>query len=74
MKLQRLQHRLKRPNWENENASAYQDLLRETVIPDIEARSIPGLSHVDLMRRELDNEVEFTTVMWFQDLRMEAEI
>ena len=42
--------------------------------PDIEARSIPGLANVDLMRRELDNEVEFATIMWFQDLRIEAEI
>ncbi len=51
-----------------ENAGAYQELLRETVIPGIEARCIPGLAHVDLMRRDIDEEVEFATIMWFEDL------
>ncbi len=51
-----------------QNAGAYEKLLRETIIPGIEARSILGLAHVDLMHRELDDEVEFATIMWFEDL------
>ncbi len=52
----------------NGNASAYEDLLRRTVIPAIEARAIPGFRHIDMMRRDLPNEVEFATIMWFDDL------
>ena len=38
------------------------------MIPGIEARAIPGFSHIDLMKRDLDNEVEFQTLMWFDSL------
>ncbi len=52
-----------------ENAAAYQDLVWRTVIPDmIEARRIEGFRHIDLMRRDLDQEVEFATMMWFDSL------
>ena len=50
------------------NAAAYERLVREQVIPDIEARHIPGFRHIDLMRRDLGDEVEFQTLMWFDDL------
>lgn len=50
------------------NASVYEELLRSTVIPGIEARAIAGFRSIDMMRRELDDEVEFATVMWFDDL------
>jgi hypothetical protein len=48
-----------------ENADAYERIVRGEVIPGIEARSIPGFRHIDLMKRELDEEVEFQTLMWF---------
>lgn len=51
-----------------QNADAYQDLLRGTVIPGIEARNIPGFRHIDMMRRDLRDEVEFATIMWWDDL------
>ncbi len=51
-----------------ENADAYETVVRGEVIPAIEARRIPGFRHIDLMRRELDNEVEFLTAMWFDDV------
>jgi antibiotic biosynthesis monooxygenase (ABM) superfamily enzyme len=38
------------------------------VIPGIEARAIPGFQHIDLMRRDLGDEVEFQTLMWFDSL------
>lgn len=50
------------------NAEAYQDVLRTTVIPGIEARNIAGFRQIDMMRRELEDEVEFATIMWFDDL------
>ena len=48
-----------------ENAATYERIVREEVIPGIEARRIPGFKHIDLMRREADGEVEFQTIMWF---------
>jgi antibiotic biosynthesis monooxygenase (ABM) superfamily enzyme len=52
-----------------ENAGAYEAVVRTQVIPGIEARSIPGFLHIDLMRREGDGEVEYQTLMWFTDLQ-----
>lgn len=34
----------------------------------IEARAIPGFRHIDLMRREAGEEIEFATIMWFDDV------
>ena len=51
-----------------DNAAAYEAIVRGEVIPAIEARHIPGFQHIDLMRRDLGNEVEFQTLMWFDDL------
>ena len=51
-----------------ENADAYERIVRGEVIPGIEARKIAGFRHIDLMRRELGEEVEFQTLMWFDGL------
>jgi hypothetical protein len=52
-----------------EAADAYQALVWRTVIPEmIEARAIPGFRHIDLMRRDLGDEIEFATIMWFDDV------
>ena len=50
-------------------ADAYERVVRGEVIPGIEARRIPGFEHIDLMRRDLGDEVEFQTVMWFDRLQ-----
>jgi hypothetical protein len=51
-----------------ENAGAYERIVRGDVIPGIEARRIPGFRHIDLMMRDLGDEVEFQTLMWFDSL------
>jgi antibiotic biosynthesis monooxygenase (ABM) superfamily enzyme len=51
-----------------ENAGAYEAVVRGQVIPGIEARCIPGFLHIDLLRREAADEVEFITLMWFDRL------
>ena len=51
-----------------ENAEAYQQIVHTSVIPAIEAREIPGFRHIDLMKRDLGDEVEFQTLMWFDSL------
>ena len=51
-----------------ENAKAYEQIVREQVIPGIEARHISGFRHIDLMKRDIGGEIEFQTLMWFDDL------
>jgi len=51
-----------------ENADGYERVVHGEVIPGIEARKIPGFLHIDLMKRELGDEVEFQTLMWFDSL------
>lgn len=46
----------------------YEAVVREQVIPDIEARRIPGCFYIDLLRYELEDQVVFVTLMWFDDL------
>jgi hypothetical protein len=50
------------------NADAYERVVRGHVIPGIEARKIAGFRHIDLMKRESGEEVEFQTCMWFDSL------
>jgi antibiotic biosynthesis monooxygenase (ABM) superfamily enzyme len=51
-----------------ENAAAYEAIVRGEVIPEIEARRIPGFLWIDLMRRPTQDLVEFATIMWFDDI------
>ena len=50
------------------DAPVYEAVVRDQVIPAIEARKIPGFQAIDLMRRDLGAEVEFQTLMRFDDL------
>lgn len=52
-----------------ENAQAYEAIVRGEVIPEIEARRIPGFLAIDLMRRPVEVGVEFATLMFFDDLQ-----
>ncbi len=49
------------------NADAYQELLNTTIAPGIMAKAIPGLTGLDVLRQETDDEVEFITIMAFAD-------
>lgn len=51
-----------------ENADSYQQLLLDEVFHGIAARSIAGFHGIELLRRDASDEVEFTTIMWFEDL------
>jgi len=51
-----------------ENANTYEDLLRDEIFPSIENRNIKGYQKISLLRRPLENEVEFITIMIFDDL------
>lgn len=47
------------------NAPAYQDLLFNEIFPAIAVRDMYGYRDLSLLRRDLDSEVEFATIMWF---------
>ena len=53
-----------------EDAEAYQRVVDGDVLPAIFERSIPGLVGAHLMRADMveNEEVEFTTIMWFESL------
>lgn len=51
-----------------ENAGTYENLLKSEIITGIQARQIAGFHEMHLLRRELGDEVEFVTIMWFDSL------
>jgi antibiotic biosynthesis monooxygenase (ABM) superfamily enzyme len=50
------------------NADAYEALLREEIFAGIAGRQIPGYRGIQLLRRAAGDEVEFVTIMRFDDL------
>ncbi len=52
-----------------QSAPIYEQLLYDEVFPGIEAKRIPGYRSIELWRRDLDDEVEFTTIMTFDSLQ-----
>ena len=52
-----------------ENADPYQDLLHKEIFPGIEAKEIEGYKSVELLRRDLEDEVEFITIMTFDSIK-----
>lgn len=53
----------------HENADVYEKLLYDEVFPSIEAKRIPGYHSIELWRRELEDEIEFITVMTFDSIQ-----
>lgn len=49
-----------------ENADVYENLLRTEIFHGIENRHIEGFKDIQLLRRELQNETEFITIMRFE--------
>jgi heme-degrading monooxygenase HmoA len=51
-----------------EHAPAYEIMLKEEIFTGIRDRNIKGFIDIQLWKRNLDNEVEFVTVMRFDTL------
>ena len=51
-----------------ENADTYEGLLKREIFVGIQNRQIPGYRGIQLLRRNVEPEVEFVTIMWFDDL------
>ena len=55
--------------WTNlADADAYEELLRTEIFSNIAKRSIPGFHGIHLLRRDVEDGVEFVTIMWFDTL------
>lgn len=50
------------------SADAYESLLRTEIFEGIKDRQITGYRGIHLLRRDLGEEVEFVTIMWFDSL------
>jgi hypothetical protein len=50
------------------NADTYENLLKEEIFVGIKGRKINGFKEINLLRRNLDKEVEFITIMWFDSI------
>jgi heme-degrading monooxygenase HmoA len=50
------------------NADAYESLLKSEIFVGIKKRQIIGYRGVHLFRRNLADEVEFITIMWFDSI------
>jgi heme-degrading monooxygenase HmoA len=50
------------------NANTYEKLLKEEIFAGIQQRHIQGFKGIQLLRREVGDEVEFVTIMNFDSL------
>ena len=50
------------------NADAYEALLKEEIFVGIQSRQIRGFKGIQLLRREVREEIEFVTIMEFDSL------
>lgn len=55
------------------NADAYEELLKTKIFPSIEQKNIKGYRKISLLRRPMKNEVEFITIMIFDNIESVKE-
>jgi len=51
-----------------ENADIYENLLKKEIFPAIASKNVSGYRGIQLLRRQLGNEIEFVTIMQFDSL------
>lgn len=51
-----------------QNADIYENLLKTEIIPGIEKKNIAGYRGFQVLRREMENEVEFMTIISFESI------
>lgn len=56
-----------------EQADAYESLLKQEIFINIGKRQIKGYKGIQLFRRNVEREVEFITVMWFDSIEAVGE-
>ena len=50
------------------DAEAYEALLKSEILVGIQNRQIAGYRGIQLLRRNIGDEVEFITIMWFDSI------
>ncbi len=50
------------------NADQYENMLKDEIFVGIGERHITGYQGIQLFRRDLEDDVEFITIMWFDSL------
>jgi heme-degrading monooxygenase HmoA len=50
------------------DADAYENLLKHEIFEGIANKKISGYKGIQLLKREIENEFEFTTIMWFESI------
>ena len=56
-----------------ENADKYEKLLNDEIFVGIKNREIVGYKGIQLLRRQIENETEFITIMWFDSIESVIE-
>jgi heme-degrading monooxygenase HmoA len=56
-----------------ENADNYESLLKREIFVGIKNREINGYRGIQLLRKELESETEFITIMWFDSIEAVIE-
>ena len=51
-----------------ENANTYEQLLKTEIFPGIENKNIKGFKKINLLKRSGENETEFISMLFFEDL------
>ena len=51
-----------------ENSDIYENLLKNEIFPEIASKNVSGYRGIQLLRRQLSDEVEFITIMQFDSL------
>ena len=51
-----------------ENAESYENTLKHEVMAEIEGKQVAGFRELKLLRRPMEDEVEFVTIMLFDSL------
>ena len=51
-----------------ETADVYESLLKSEIFQGIQGREITGYKGIHLLRRDHGDEVEFVTIMWFENI------
>ena len=69
MKISRIWHGYTTP----ENADVYESLLRSEIFPHIQNRNIAGFNSIQLLRRVINDETEFITIMEFNSMQAVKE-
>ena len=60
--------RLWRARASHDNADGFEELFRNQILPAILGRQVAGLKKATMLRRDLDEDVEFCALFWFDSI------